>query len=186
MGIINAVNNDNHFDDDDDLGITAETAAAIDSIVSRIDVVEELQDDVDLGLDVIGDGDISDHQDQDVLEHEQVLEAPTVHEDQPSETVERSRDELIPSPHDIEISNEESTKIDTLSQNFYQRNHGRVPVLRLERLRLGHDCISSVNGRVDLKILKKASPGLFPKRKYTKRADGKKGEIDSSDSGHHE
>ena len=93
---------------------------------------------------------------------------------------------MIPSPHDIEISNEESTKIDTLSQNFYQRNHGRVPVLRLERLRLGHDCISSVNGRVDLKILKKASPGLFPKRKYTKRADGKKGEIDSSDSGHHE
>ena len=94
---------------------------------------------------------------------------------------------MIPSPHDIEISNEESTKIDTLSQNFYQKNHGRVPVLRLERLRLGSNCISSVNGRVDLKILKKASPGLFPKRKYTKRADGsKKGEIDSSDSGHHE
>ena len=88
-----AVNRDitdsnNFVNEDDDLGITAETAAAIDSIVSRIDVVEELQDDVDLGLDVIGDGDISDHQDQDVLEHEQVLEAPTVHEDQPSETVE--------------------------------------------------------------------------------------------------
>merc|ERR1712154_505847 len=86
-----AVNRDikasnNFVNEDDDLGITAETAAAIDSIVSRIDVVEELQDDVDLGLDVIGDGDISDHQDQDVLE--QVLEAPTVHEDQPSETVE--------------------------------------------------------------------------------------------------
>ena len=60
--ITNAVNNDNHFDDDDDLGITEETAAAIDSIVSSIDVVEELQDDVDLGLDVIEDGDVSDHQ----------------------------------------------------------------------------------------------------------------------------
>merc|ERR1712008_551282 len=43
------------FDEDDDLGITEETAAAIDSIVSSIDVVEELQDDVDLGLDVIPD-----------------------------------------------------------------------------------------------------------------------------------
>ena len=93
---------------------------------------------------------------------------------------------MIPSPHDIEISNEESTKIDTLSQNFYQKNHGRVPVLRLERLRLGSNCISSVNGRVDLKILKKASPGLFPKRKYTKKAEGKKGDIDSCDSGNHE
>ena len=51
------------FNEDDDLGITEETAAAIDSIVSSIDVVEELQDDVDLGLDVIPDdpGDVSDH-----------------------------------------------------------------------------------------------------------------------------
>ena len=51
------------FNEDDDLGITEVTAAAIDSIVSSIDVVEELQDDVDLGLDVIPDdpGDVSDH-----------------------------------------------------------------------------------------------------------------------------
>ena len=99
-----AVNRDitdsnNFVNEDDDLGITAETAAAIDSIVSRIDVVEELQDDVDLGLDVIGDGDISDHQDQDVLENEQVLEAPTVHEDQPSETVEVGKIFAFLDPH---------------------------------------------------------------------------------------
>ena len=62
------------FNEDDDLGITEETAAAIDSIVSSIDVVEELQDDVDLGLDVIPDdpGDVSDHdrdQDRDHGDH---------------------------------------------------------------------------------------------------------------------
>ena len=45
------------MDIDDDLGITDATAAAIDSIVHGLDVVEELQDDVDLGLDVIEDHD---------------------------------------------------------------------------------------------------------------------------------
>ena len=73
---------------------------------------------------------------------------------------------MIPSPHDIEISHEESTSasgpLDTLSQNFYQ-SQSRTPVLCLEKLRIGSDCISSKNGRVDLKKLQKASPGLFPK-----------------------
>ena len=70
-------------------------------------------------------------------------------------------------PQDQEISYEEPTSVsgapvDTLSQNFY-RTQARVPVLCLEKLRIGSDCISSLNGRIDLKKLQKASPGLFPK-----------------------
>merc|ERR1712008_173371 len=165
------------FNEDDDLGITEETAAAIDSIVSSIDVVEELQDDVDLGLDVIPDdpGDVSDHDRDHNLGHgdhnldhqENMIQDHEIanHEDQ-HRSEPSSRDHLIPSPHDIEISHEESTSasspLDTLSQNFYQ-SQPRTPVLCLERLRIGSDCISnSKNGRVDLKKLQKASPGLFP------------------------
>merc|ERR1712008_540483 len=165
------------FNEDDDLGITEETAAAIDSIVSSIDVVEELQDDVDLGLDVIPDdpGDVSDHDRDHNLDHgdhnldlqENMIQDHEIanHEDHHQSEL-ASRDHLIPSPHDIEISHEESTSasspLDTLSQNFYQ-SQPRTPVLCLERLRIGSDCISnSKNGRVDLKKLQKASPGLFP------------------------
>merc|ERR1712111_64820 len=153
-----AVNRDNDFHEDDDLGITEETAAAIDSIVSSIDVVEELHDDVDLGLDVIDDpGDVSDHHEP-VDDHHQS----SVEEDQQSLAEPQQED-----PQNQEISYEEPTSVsgapvDALSQNFY-RTQARVPVLCLVKLRIGSDCISSLNGRIDLKKLQKASPGLFPK-----------------------
>merc|ERR1712008_120378 len=164
------------FNEDDDLGITEETAAAIDSIVSSIDVVEELQDDVDLGLDVIPDdpGDVSDHDRDHNLGHgdhnldhqENMIQDHEIanHEDHHSSEL-SSRDHLIPSPHDIEISHEESTStsspLDTLSQNFYQ-SQPRTPVLCLERLRIGSDCISnSKNGRVDLKKFAKSESGVI-------------------------
>ena len=100
---------------------------------------------------------------------------------------------MIPSPHDIEISHEESTSasgpLDTLSQNFYQ-SQPRTPVLCLARLRIGSDCISSKNGRVDLKKLQKASPGLFPKiikLTGTKKGDvvGKGGDTTAKGKGSH-
>merc|ERR1712210_28839 len=175
--------------EDDDLGITEVTAAAIDSIVSSIDVVEELQDDVDLGLDVIPDdpGDVSDHdRDHDSghgdhsLDHQEnmIQDHGTANREDHHSSEPSSRDHLIPSPHDIEISHEESTSasgpLDTLSQNFYQ-SQSRTPVLCLEKLRIGSDCISSKNGRVDLKKLQKASPGLFPK--IIKLTGTKKGDV---------
>merc|ERR1711981_471488 len=123
-------------------------------IVSSIDVVEELQDDVDLGLDVIEDGgDVSDHQ-------ETPLDQPP---DQQSVVEPESRVDRVPSPHDIEIQPKETNLTpsdETLTQNFYEKER-RFPVLKLDKLRIGSDCISSVNGRVDLNLLKKASPGLL-------------------------
>ena len=119
--------------DSDDFNITDETAAAIDSIVSNLDVVEELQDDVDLGLDII---------DEEVSEDE------------------TNREEEIPSPQDIEINHEAPVE-ETLRQSLYQ-NERKIPVLQLQKIQLKSQVFKSETV-IDLRKLFETDPELFPK-----------------------
>ena len=126
-------------DSDLDLGLSEETTAAIESIVERLDV-GDLQDDVDLGLDVID-----------------TMSEPMSDDDGPP--VERegsiSPREDIPSPHDIEIEpviNEEPI--------IPIPRFSRVPTLRLARVRIGPDCFRQ-DGRIDLNAFALASPELI-------------------------
>ena len=137
-------------DSDLDLGLSEETTAAIESIVERLDV-GDLQDDVDLGLDVI-----------DTMS------------DQMSDPREGSISprEDIPSPHDIEIdpNHEELPEPETPATSLPR--FSRVPILRLARVRIGPDCFRQ-SGRVDLKAFALASPEFYkvgkPKSKGSKK-----------------
>ena len=87
-----------------------------------------------------------------------------------------SRDDLVPSPHDIEIRPEESSfppSDETLTQNFYAKER-RYPVLKIDKLRIGSNCFSSQNV-VDLKLLRKASPGLLKNVRLGGSKGGDKG-----------
>ena len=134
-------------DSDLDLGLSEETTAAIESIVERLDV-GDLQDDVDLGLDVIdtmSDGPMSEPREGSISPRED-----------------------IESPHDIEIDpNHEEPEAETSLPKF-----SRVPILRLARVRIGPDCFRQ-SGRVDLKAFALASPEFYkvgkPKSKGSKK-----------------
>ena len=156
-------------DSDLDLGLSEETTAAIESIVDRLDV-GDLQDDVDLGLDVIDT--MSDH-DEPMSPREE--EIPTPRED-------------IPSPHDIEIEPVIPEEIEQPSEAppsstqprpkspqtpIQIPNFSRTPVLKLARLRIGPDCFRK-SGRVDLKTLQLASPEFFKFKVGSGDKEGKK------------
>ena len=162
------------FDDED---LSNHNAAAIDSIVERMDAdppnldVDDLQDDVDLGLDVIETASNGSRPSSPVInEHSEI------NDDDGVDGAESHRPE---SPQDIEFQDDQhqSAEFAAATADIYSR---RVE-LRLERLRIGSNCYVK-GSRVDLYKLKEASPGLFKNVKLGVKSDkNKKSKKDHND-----
>merc|ERR1712183_754375 len=152
------------FDDDD---LSNHNAAAIDSIVERMDAdppnldVDDLQDDVDLGLDVI--------------ETASNGSRPSSPANEPEINGVAAESHRPESPHDIEFQDDQhqSAEFAAITADIYSR---RVE-LRLERLRIGSNCYVK-GSRVDLYRLKEASPGLFKNVKLGVKEKHKKKDKD--------
>ena len=172
------------FTDEDLNDIHPETAAAIDSIVENMDHdhlndVGDLQDDVDLGLDVLdGSGPsspIPDPDQDDEYRDGEVHRSPFL--EPPPRDIESPHDIEIESPQDIEIEDESTAEFAQITSDIYSR---RLDI-RLERLRIGSNCYVA-NGSVDLKRLRDASPGLFKNVPLgKKRGRKKKSETENSE-----
>ena len=150
------------FDDED---LSNHNAAAIDSIVERMEAdppnldVDDLQDDVDLGLDVIETASNDDGSRP---------SSPSVINNEHSSEINNAESHRPESPQDIEFQDEkpESAEFAAATADIYSR---RVE-LRLERLRIGSNCYVK-GSRVDLYKLKEASPGLFKNVKLGVKRD---------------
>ena len=172
------------FTDEDLNDIHPETAAAIDSLVENMDHdhlndVGDLQDDVDLGLDVLdGSGPsspIPDPDQDDEYRDGEVHRSPFL--EPPPRDIESPHDIEIESPQDIEIEDESTAEFAQITSDIYSR---RLDI-RLERLRIGSNCYVA-NGSVDLKRLRDASPGLFKNVPLgKKRGRKKKSETENSE-----
>ena len=154
------------FDDED---LSNHNAAAIDSIVERMEAdppnldVDDLQDDVDLGLDVIETASNDDGS--------RPSSPLSVINNEHSSEINYAESHRPESPQDIEFQDEkpESAEFAAATADIYSR---RVE-LRLERLRIGSNCYVK-GSRVDLYKLKEASPGLFKNVKLGVKSDKNK------------